>query len=392
MNLQKIKNIWHLFIAIVANIYYLFPTKKLIVIGVTGTDGKTTVSSAIYHILKESGEKSALISTVGAEINGKFIETGLHVTTPDPFTIQKFAKLAVRAGCKYLVLETTSIGLDQYRDFGVSYRVGLITNLSHEHLDYHGTMDGYARAKLKLLQKSKIKLVTLNCGPINDLVKTLPSVHTYSLNKATEYTENNFIIPDIIGDYNRENLVGAASTASLLGITNQKINFALKSFQLPKGRMEKLVGKKKGLFFIDFGHTPQALKSALFSIKKKYPNYKIISVFGAAGLRDYSKRPLMGKAASEFSDIVIITSEDPRTESQDKISKEIISGIPNSFTKTNQILIINDRQSAIKKAVELSNSKTVCIFFGKGHEKSMNIKGVEKPWDEHQVLTKVLGK
>lgn len=392
MNSQKIKNIWHLVNAIIANIYYMFPTKKLIVIGITGTDGKTTVSSAIYHILRESGEKAALISTVGAEINGKFIETGLHVTTPGPFEIQKFAKLAINAGCKYLVLEITSIGLDQFRDFGISYQIGLVTNLSHEHLDYHTTMDNYAKSKFKLLQRSKIKLVTLNCGLINELAKTLSGVHTYSFNNHTEFTKNNFILPDIIGDYNKENLVGAASLVSLLEIDNQKINSALKSFQLPKGRMDKFIGKKKELFFIDFGHTPQAIESTLSSIKKVYPNHKIISVFGAAGLRDYSKRPLMGKAASKFSDVIIVTSEDPRTERQEKISREIISGIPKSFTKSNQILVINDRQLAIKKGVELSNSKTVCLFFGKGHEKSMNINGIEKPWDEQNVLSKALGK
>lgn len=392
MNSQKIKNIWHLVNAIIANIYYMFPTKKLIVIGVTGTDGKTTVSSAIYHILRKSGEKAALISTVGAEINGNFIETGLHVTTPGPFEIQKFAKLAINSGCKYLVLEITSIGLDQYRDFGVSYQIGLVTNLSHEHLDYHGTMDNYAKSKFKLLLRSKIKLVTLNCGPINDMSKNLSNLHTYSFNKNTDFTKTNFKLPEIIGDYNRENLVGAASTVSLLGIDNEKINSALKSFQLPKGRMEKFLGKNKELFFIDFGHTPQALESALSSIKKESPNHKIISVFGAAGLRDYSKRPLMGKAASKYSDIIIITSEDPRTESQEKISSEIISGIPKSFSRSNQILVINDRQAAIKKGVELSNNKTICLFFGKGHEKSMNISGVEKPWDEQKVLAKALEK
>lgn len=390
--MQKLKNIWHLINAIAANIRFLFPTKKLIVVGVTGTDGKTTTSSAIYHILKSANQKTALITTVGAEIDGEFIETGLHVTTPGPFEIQKFAKLAVEKKCKYLVLEATSIGLDQHRDFGISYEVGIITNLSHEHLDYHGTMSNYAQAKLRLLKRSKIKLITPDIKEISISTKPMYNLHTYSANKKAEFTLKSFEIPISFGDYNKENLIGASGACLLLGIEKTIINRALSSFQLPAGRMEKISDKNKRLFFVDFGHTPRALEATLSSVKKTYPDKKIIAVFGSAGLRDYSKRPLMGNAASRYCDKIVITSEDPRTEDQRKISKQIINGFIPAFNKKDNLFIINDRQKAINKAVELSNLKTICLFFGKGHEKSLNIKGIEYPWDEKKAVVKAINR
>lgn len=387
--MQKLKNIWHLINATIANIYFKFPSKKLIIIGVTGTDGKTTVSTAIYHILSKSGEKSALISTVGAEIDGEFVETGLHVTTPGPFDIQKFASLAVKKKCKYLILEITSIGLDQFRDFGLNYRIGLITNLSHEHLDYHRNMQNYAKAKTKLLNRSEVRLINPKAKLVYKYISNKKPIYTYSISQKTDYTQKSFNIPKITGDYNTENLIGAAATCEILGLPKSKVEQALLSFKLPKGRMQKIVSDKK-TFFIDFGHTPQALESTLHSIKDQYPNKKIITVFGSAGMRDHSKRPLMGKAASKYSSTIIITSEDPRYENQNKIAKEIESGFDQNFYKTGKVLIINDRQSAFNEAVKITNTKNICIFFGKGHEQSMNINGVEHRWSEEEALKKAL--
>ena len=386
--MQKIKNLLHLARAIIANIYFSFPTRKLIVIGVSGTDGKTTTSTAIYHILKNSGHKVAMVSTVGALIDDEVIETGLHVTTPGPFDIQRFAKAAYRKKCKYLVLEITSIGLDQHRDFGIKYKLGLITNLSHEHLDYHGSMENYAKAKIKLLKRSDIKLLTPNIPLISNA--QFRNSHTYSFSQPADFTPKSFDLPQVFGDYNKENILGAAAACSLIGITRNNINLALLTFKLPLGRMQQITDSKKRLFFVDFGHTPQALDSTLASIKKTFPDKKIISVFGAAGLRDYTKRPLMGKAASLYSDLIIITSEDPRTEDQSEIANQIKSGFSNAFLKSKKYFEINNRQLAIKKAIELSDAKTVCLFFGKGHEKSMNINGKELPWDEVTVVEKAL--
>ncbi len=388
--MQKLKNIWHLINAITANIFFLFPTRKLIVIGVTGTDGKTTTASAINHILKLANQKTAIISTVGAEVDGMFVETGLHVTTPGPFAIQKFAKSAVQKKCKYLILEATSIGLDQYRDFGIRYEIGIITNLSHEHLDYHGSMHNYALAKFKLLKRSRTKLVTPDIEEISDMSKSMSGLNTYSFSKKADFDSKSFNIPISFGDYNKENLIGASSACLILGIEKNIINKALITFQLPSGRMEKIPDINKRLFFVDFGHTPNALESALSSIKQTYPNKKIIAVFGAAGLSGYSKRPMMGKAASCYCDKIIITSEDPRTEPQTKIAAEIIHGFILKFNKKDDLFIINDRQKAINKAVELSNLNTICVFFGKGHEKSLNIDGIEYPWDEKKAVVKAL--
>ncbi len=386
--MQKIKNLLHLARAVIANIYFLFPTRKLIVIGVSGTDGKTTTSTAIYHILKNSGHKVAMVSTVGALIDGKAIETGLHVTTPGPFDIQRFAKAACRKKCRYLILEITSIGLDQHRDFGIKYKLGLITNLSHEHLDYHGSMENYAKAKIKLLKRSDIKLLTPNIPLISKA--QFHTSHTYSFSQPADFTPKSFDLPQVFGDYNKENILGAAAACSLIGLTRSDINLALKTFKLPTGRMQQVNDSKKRLFFVDFGHTPQALDSTLASIKKTFPDKKIISVFGAAGLRDYTKRPLMGKAASLYSDIIIITSEDPRTEDQSEIAVQIKSGFTSAFLKSKSYFEIGNRQLAIKKAIELSDAKTVCLFFGKGHEKSMNINGKEYPWDEVAAVEKAL--
>ncbi len=387
--MQKYKNIWHLIVAIFANVYFKFPTKKLIVIGVTGTDGKTTVSSAIHHILSKSGQKSALISTVGAEIDGKLVETGLHVTTPGPMDIQKFACLAVQKKCKYLVLEITSIGLDQFRDFGLHYQIGLITNLSHEHLDYHINMENYAKAKAKLLNRSEYRLINPKAELVYKYLSDKNSIETYSTSGNTNYTQKSYKLPKIPGEYNSENLIGAAAVCTTLGLTKVQIERALLSFSLPKGRMQKIISNNK-TFFIDFGHTPQALESTLNSIKHSYPDKKIIAVFGSAGERDRSKRPLMGRAASKYSNTIIITSEDPRHEDQNKIANEIKAGLVSKFNKIGKLLTINDRQSAFNEAVKITKAGDICVFFGKGHEQSMNIQGVEHPWSEENALKKAL--
>lgn len=391
--MQKIKNIYHLFRAILANIQYWFPSRGLTVIGVTGTDGKTTTASAIYHILRASQYKVSLISTVGAYIDGKFTDTGFHVTTPDSADIQKFCRLSLQKKCKYLVLETTSIGIDQFRDFGINYEVGIITNLSHEHLDYHQNMHNYAKAKFSLLARSKQRLITPNVGEIKQMAKNLNNLHTYSYAQKTEFNQTSFVLPkSITQDFNKENLIGAAAACFLVGVEPSKINSALTTFKLPEGRMQLVNNPKNLKLIVDFGHTPQALEMALQSVKNTYPNHKLISVFGSAGLRDYSKRPEMGKSASKYSDIIILTSEDPRTEDQNLIAKQIVSGFLPQFSKSKKYFIINDRQLAIDKAVSISNNKTVTIFFGKGHEKSINIQGIENPWDEVKAVESAVKK
>ena len=340
---------WHLPIAMIANIFYGFPSRKLKMIGVTGTDGKTTTSHMIYEILKTAGKKVSIISTINSP--------GLHVTSPDPFIIQKLIKEAADVGNEYMVLEVTSHGLDQFRFWGIKFEVGVITNITHEHLDYHKTFENYKNTKLKLLNNSKI--------PIE-----------YKKLKI------NLKIP---GEYNIENASAAIAVTTALGIDQKLARKTLENFENLTGRMEEVKNNRGIKIVIDFAHTPNALERVLKTLKSG--RGRLIAVFGCAGQRDEGKRPLMGQIAKRLADYVVVTAEDPRGELE-MINQQIIQG-----TKTGKnLFIIEDREEAINYAINKIAKKgdTVGIF-GKGHEKSINLDGKrEIPWSDQEAVKRVL--
>lgn len=386
--LQRLKNIYHVFIALLGCVLYRFPSRELKVIGVTGTDGKTTTVSLIYHILKTAGKKVAMISSVNAQIGDKTYDIGFHVTTPDSLMIQKFLRQAVNQGVEFFILETTSHALDQNRVFGVRYKMGVLTNVTHEHLDYHHSYENYVLTKLKLLAKASIAIANTDDNSfvfVNKLIDR-KKLTTYGIKKPADVNISTFPFKtDLPGEYNQYNCLASIAACKNLGITDNQIRKALRSFKPVVGRMETVYNKSFKVI-IDFAHTPNGLREALKAVRSKVKG-RIIHVFGSAGLRDVTKRPIMGKISDELADISILTAEDPRTESLNNIIDQINSGF-----KKHKPLRIPDRQEAINSAIKMANVDDIIILTGKAHEKSMCFGKKEYPWSEHNAVILALKK
>ena len=399
---QKTKNHYHLLRSIFSNVWYGFPSRNLIMIGATGTDGKTTTVNIIYHILNTGGLNPSMISSVGAVIDGKQYDLELHRTTPAAWGIQRFIKMAKKAGSKYLVLETTSHALDQNRTWGINFEVGVLTNITQEHLDYHKTYENYVYAKAKLFKKSKKSIINKDDKSYK-LLKNLnfSNLTTYGFSKDADVNPQNIGFDiKIPGDFNKYNALAAIASCRSLGISEEIIKKGIQSFELPIGRMEEIY---KGNFriMIDFAHTPNSFEKLLSAIREGTKG-RIIHVFGSAGKRDFAKRPLMGKASSKYADIIILTAEDPRGESVDKINSDIEHGISSNFSYTDNIdyvdnsnnqkifFKIGDRNEAIKFAVGIAKKGDLVVCTGKSHERSMNYGKGEEPWDEFAVSRQAL--
>ncbi len=394
---QEIKNIYHLIVAFVANVWYGFPSKKLIVIGVTGTDGKTTTVNLIYHILKNVGHEASMISSVGAVINGRKYDVGFHVTTPSSWEVQKF--LAKAKG--FLVLEVTSHALDQYRVWGIDFAVGVLTNVTHEHLDYHKTYENYVLTKARLLQNARVGIVNKDDESYEYIskLKTQKSkiqlkskkFITYGMSKDADINPQKFLFKTkLIGEFNRYNILATIAACKELGVSDKDIRRGIENFKLPIGRAE-IVHENEFTVMIDFAHTPNAIEQILRSVRKEVKG-RIIHVFGSAGKRDYQKRPKMGEVSARYADVVVLTAEDPRGEPVEKIISEIESGIKNNelWKKKKNLLKIPNRQEAINTAVKMAKKGDLVLLTGKSHERSMNYGRGEEPWSEHEAVENAL--
>ncbi len=400
--------LWHLPLAFLASRMYGNPSEGLEVIAVTGTDGKTTTTSLIYHILKMARKKVAMISTVEAKIGKKSLDTGFHVTTPDPFLLQKLLRRIRSQKIRYVVLEVTSHGLDQFRFFPIKPMIAVLTNITHEHLDYHGTYEKYRSAKLRLFRGATHAVINKDQPDFAVINASLPKTlfSTYSLVAESQLRAEDLVegadsttfrlgrttykLP-LTGRYNVSNALAAISTALLLEISPADIKRALLSFPGIKGRLQAIPNSRGLNAYVDFAHTPNALREVLQNLKAKLAaGQKLIVVFGAAGLRDGSKRPLMGKYAGELADQIILTSEDPRTENPLKIAQEIMSGMTPSAKKRTVIEL--DRERAISRALnEFASPGDWVVSCGKGHENSMNLDGwTETPWSDQEAMEKAL--
>lgn len=372
---EIINNFYHLPKAILANIFYGFPIRGLKVIGVTGTDGKTTTVNMIYKILKDAGKKVSMVSTINAP--------GFHVTSPDPFTIQKFAKQAVDGGDKFLVLEVTSHALDQYRFWGIKSEIGIITNITHEHLDYHQTFENYKQTKLKLIYNSKFAVVNQNITGIRR------KVITFGLNKGDFNQEQVKLNLKIPGGYNLENALAALAVAFVLNIDKKIARKSLENFEGLTGRMEEVKNNRGVRIVIDFAHTPNGLTNALTTLHS--PGRRLIALIGAEGLRDEGKRAMMGEIAQKLANIVIVTAVDPRGQIE-TINRQISDGAKKVGAKVGiNFFIIDDRQQAIKLAIKLARRGDTIAIFGKGHESSINLDGKQEiPWSDRKAVEKAL--
>lgn len=405
--IRRIKNIGHFLLALIAVNYYRNPSKKVKIIGVTGTDGKTTTANYIYQLLDLSGKKSALISTVGVVMNGEKEALGFHVTTPSTFILNKYLKKAIEKKIEYVVLEVSSHALDQFRVLGLRFDVGIITNVTKEHLDYHKSFENYLNTKVKLLKVSD-KVILNKSDPLFEKIKSKVAnkkIYTYALDRKdvdlSYLVMKNKTTKDLT-EYNRKNLLAAMLTLELLGVDGKQLWNKVGELNLPTGRLEYLQQEPFSVV-VDFAHTPNAFSSLLPEIKKKTKG-RLIHVFGSAGKRDRSKRPDMGNVSSRLSDVIVLTSEDSRGENLDKINSDIRRGIDGKFTlvstvglakkKIKQFTLfqIDDRRKAIVFALGIALPGDSVVITGKGHEESMNMGAGEMPWNDIKIVKELLKK
>ena len=368
------------------------PSNRLKVIGVTGTDGKTTTANLIYFMLETAGKRVGLISTLGAKIDKEEVDTGLHVTNPDPISLQKILSEFVLKGAEFAVVEVTSHGLDQKRVAGVKFDMGVLTNVTREHLDYHKTFEAYVKAKSKLFAGVRISVLNKNDSSYKKIKPLIPkgikiSEYPIALNEPLAEAIN-ARFPE---DYNKLNTQAAIVAVREYGLDEKDLVRAINSFPELPGRMEEIKGGRGFRVFVDFAHTPNALKNALFELRKKVGRKgKIISVFGSAGERDRAKRPIMGEISARLADVSVFTAEDPRSEDVEGIIDQLVEGTKKVKGEP-KYYRISERGEAIWFAVnKLAGSEDIVAIFGKGHEKSMAYGVKEYPWSDQEAVYEAL--
>ncbi len=396
--------------------WYGNPEKLMKFIGVTGTDGKTTTCNLIYHFLKADGKKVGMVSTVFALVDGEMMETGLHTSSPDPDDLWKILAIMASKRCEYVVLETTSHGLDQDRFGNIEFEVGVLTNLASDHLEYHKTIDEYAKAKAKLMNKSRISVINKQVEKLSLFVRSALDRVVY-YDRKSEVRKEKYIDTgekvvqsfevmiygdwyelksDLLGDYNQENILAAMRTALSLGVDIRVIRESLVVLPQLPGRFEMIKNKRGMKVVVDFAHTEQGMRGVLTMIREKLmqEGEQMVVCFGCNGERDRSKRAPMGRVACGLADRVVVTSEDPRNEPVEQIFKDIYKGcLMGGGELGKNVYREDDRKKALQISIrKLAKKGDWVVFLGKGHEKSMNIGGVEKPWDEKGEVEKILNR
>ena len=404
---------------------YDHPARKLTMIGVTGTDGKTTTANLIYHILRAANLKVGMITTVNAIIGDQTLDTGFHVTTPEAPHIQNYLAQMVEAGLTHVILETTSHGLAQSRVNECHFDIGAITNITHEHLDYHGSYKEYRHAKSQLfVQVSNTKPKFPN-APRAAIINADDQSHaylqellqfygltpiTYGLSPQANVRAEDIqhtsaglefrVVGDgyqadfttnLLGDYNISNCLAAvATTVEGMGIPVGVAQSGVAALSGVPGRMQRINLGQDFHAIVDFAHTPNALRRALQSAKKM-THGRVIAVFGSAGLRDRAKRRLMAEISADLADLTILTAEDPRTESLDSILEEMAEGARSHGGQEEKTFWrIPDRGEAIRYALTLAQPGDIVLACGKGHEQSMCFGETEYPWDDRTAMKAAL--
>ncbi|MBA5629528.1 UDP-N-acetylmuramoyl-L-alanyl-D-glutamate--2,6-diaminopimelate ligase [Moheibacter lacus] len=385
----------------IASNLYGNPTQKLKLIGITGTNGKTTTATLTYNLLEALGYPTILVSTIRILIHGKEIPSS-H-TTPDILTLNKIFSEAVSAGCEFAVMEVSSHGIHQNRIAGLHFQMGVFSNISHDHLDYHKTFAQYIKAKKQFfdhLPKSADALT--NIDDKNGIVMLQNSAakrYSYALKTDADFKakilENQFegmlLLLDgkefwtpLIGQFNAYNLLAVYSIARLLGFEQEEILTQLSTLKNVDGRFQSFITESGIVIIVDYAHTPDALENVLNTIQNiRTRNEKLITVVGCGGDRDKTKRPEMARIASAESDLAIFTSDNPRTEDPEIILTEMEAGVePQNFKKT---LKITDRKEAIKTALKLAEKNDILLIAGKGHETYQEIQGVKHHFDDMEI-------
>lgn len=404
--------------------YHGHPSRRLVIFGVTGTDGKTTTSTLLHSILQSaSGGKCGLISTIAADLGDTTVDTGFHVTTPGAPQIQALLARMVENGLTMCVLEMTSHGLAQGRLNGVDIDIAVLTNLSHEHLDYHGTFEAYRAAKGRMFSMLKEtfvkprqpKISVINADDPNaDFFGAFPAdrVRTYGISRPADvratdilyfpgYTQfvlridgdsmGVFRLP-LAGAFNVSNALAAITAARAYGVTRDALETGLLRVSGVSGRLERIDEGQSFTALVDFAHTPNALKHALMAGRSMCaPDGRVIVVFGCAGLRDREKRRLMPENAIRYADISIFTAEDPRTESLDEILQTMAdAAISAGGIEGRHFHRVPDRGEALFRACQLARQGDVVLACGKGHEQSMAFGTTEYLWDDREAMRAAL--
>ena len=392
-------------LGIVASNFFDNPSEKLKLVGITGTNGKTTCATLLYDLYRLMGYKTGLISTVNIKILHKTIPS-TH-TTPNAIRINELLSQMVKDGCSHVFMEVSSHALDQNRVSGLSFDIGVYTNISRDHMDYHPTLNDYIGAKKKLfnsLKNDALAIVNFDDPYGEEMVRDINAKpFSYGLKGDFDFkgkiVENNIsglsveidgfeMTSRLIGEFNAYNLLVVFAVAKSLGEEALTVLTIISNLKAPDGRFEYIVSPRNVTAVIDYAHTPDALENVLKTlVSLKSDKEKIFTVFGCGGDRDKGKRPLMGEISSVYSDRVIVTSDNPRSEKPNEIIKEIISGIPKS--KSSKVLTVQERRQAIKVACELAESGDVILIAGKGHEKYQIIGGEKLHFDDLETTIEI---
>ena len=393
-------------LAIMASHFYGNPSRELQLVGVTGTNGKTTIATLLYTLFTSAGYKVGLLSTIKVII-GTTEHAATH-TTPDSLAINKYLRQMVDAGVAYCFMEVSSHGIDQKRTEGLHFAGGIFTNLSHDHLDYHTSFKQYRDVKKTFfdgLPKTAFALTNADDknGPVM-LQNTKARKYTYALKTIADYKaqilenqlqglllkiNNQELWVKLIGNFNAYNLLAIYATAEQLGLEELEILQLLSTLESVDGRFQYLVSEGKITAIIDYAHTPDALKNVLETINTiRSGNEQLITVVGCGGDRDVEKRPKMGAIAAQLSTKVIFTSDNPRSENPDTIIQHIEAGVPPQHYK--KTIAISDRKQAIKTACQMAKQHDIILVAGKGHETYQEIQGVRSEFDDRKTISELL--
>ena len=411
---RKVEPLGHLAEAILANIQYGFPARDMKIIGVTGTNGKTTTSFMIQKMLSQAGIKTGLMTTVAYGIDNAITPQIAHMTTASAGLLQKRLAEFKKQGVQWVVLETTSHALAQYRTWGIPYEIAVMTNVTHEHLDYHGTFKGYLEAKRRLFKiaaKNGKKLGVVNNDDENAelFIKTMPNSVSYGIKSGNLIAKDVLLESDgcrytaainsneytihchIPGEFNVYNSLAAVAVGRSLGLTRQQIELGIDALTGVEGRMTVIDEGQPFKVIIDFAHTPDSFERLLSDLRAATKG-KLIAVFGSAGRRDEAKRAIQGEIAGRHADEIVLTEEDDRDIDGEEILEQIAGGaITAGKVKDKDMFLVHNRSEAIEFSfTRASSPDDTVILLGKGHEKSIEGLDGERPWNEADEARKAL--
>jgi UDP-N-acetylmuramoyl-L-alanyl-D-glutamate--2,6-diaminopimelate ligase len=372
-------------LGILAANFYDNPSQKLKLVGVTGTNGKTTTATLLYQLYRDLGYKCGLLSTVENQINGQVVPS-TH-TTPDPVALNELLNDMVAQGCDYCFMEVSSHAVAQHRIEGLTFAGGIFSNLTHDHLDYHKTFDSYLKAKkgfFDALPKGAFALTNVDDKNGNIMLQNTKALEN-QFGGLLLLVDGDEVWFKMVGSFNAYNLLAVYATAMLLGQDKATVLTSLSKLNGAEGRFDYTIAPNKVIGIVDYAHTPDAVQNVLSTVHDiRKGTEKVITVIGCGGDRDKTKRPVMAKTACDWSDKVILTSDNPRSEDPSQIIRDMEAGV--DATNQRKTISITDRREAIKTAVHLAQPGDIIVLAGKGHEKYQEIKGVKNHFDDKEEL------